>query len=155
MDYAEAPQGWQDMFSFTPMGMQQTQSYEGFRSKPYIDTKGKKTIGYGFNMTVDKNLPNQMTKQQAQPIFEQKYMNAIYEAQKYAGANWNALNPQRQAILVDMAYNMGGGKLGEFKEMRKAIKTGNMQNVPVEMKDSDWYSQVGNRSKEHIKNWGK
>ena len=148
-------EGWADKFGFPEEGMKMTQQYEGFKSSPYTDTRGVPTIGYGFNMNTNKGLPNPMTREQAQPILQQQYSKAVNDAINYSGEQWYALSPQQQMIIVDMAYNLGGAGLGGFKDMQANIKSLNFKDVPNDMKNSNWYGQVGNRSKEHIQNWNK
>lgn len=129
-----------------------TKDFEGFRDTPYKDTKGIPTIGYGFNMATDKTLPSKMTKQQADEYFVPKYKHALTIAQDFAGNRWNTLAPMQQAILADMAYNLGY-KLNNFKKMRQAVLNQDNSRVVREMQNSDWYGQVGNRSKHHVANW--
>jgi GH24 family phage-related lysozyme (muramidase) len=143
---------------------QMTKDFEGFREDVYPDPiHGWKvpTVGYGFNVNaggVPKDVAagkRKMGREEAEVIFQKKYKEAEDRAVRFAGENkYSGLNPQQQAILNDMSYNLGE-KLFKFKEMRKAIQSWQLENVPREMKDSSWYKQVGNRSKKLIELWNK
>lgn len=138
---------------------QMTKDFEGFRETPYLDTKGIPTVGYGFNISaggVPQDVARgirKMKRPEADKLFEKKYVEAENRAARFAGPQYDALSEDQQAILNDMAYNLGD-KLFKFKNMRAAIKEQRLQDVPREMKDSAWYGQVGNRSKALISMWG-
>ena len=55
-------------------------------------------------------------------------------------------------MLVNMAFNLGRGRLSKFKKLITAVNEGNWQKAADEMVDSRWYNQVGNRSIE-LENW--
>jgi len=145
-------------------GIPQTKQFEGYRDKVYTDTKGNPTIGYGFNLN-DKNMRSMipadviaqkrpLTQEEADKIFIVRYNQAAKDAADFLGKDILKLDPQRQAIIVDMAYNMGPNKLAEFKKMKVAILTGDNQRAAAEMKDSSWYKQTGNRAKHHVLKFG-
>ena len=54
---------------------------------------------------------------------------------------------EQREVLVNMAFNLGRDKLGEFTEMRKGLVAGDSKKVADEMKDSEWYKQVKGRGK--------
>ena len=139
-----------------------TKQYEGFRPTIYKDTKGNKTIGYGFNIFdpyVFKKLPEDITsgkrpikKEEADIIFNDLYSNSQKDAVKWIGKEtYNGLSPERQEVVNDMSYNLGRVKLSKFKKLRKALQAGDYDKAAEEMKDSDWYGQVKNRAKENIR----
>lgn len=129
-----------------------TKKEEGFQAYPYVDTKGNKTIGYGFKMdAVGKYLPElvqqgkrPLTKPEADQIFTKLYANARNQAQGFAGDAWHNLNGQQQKSLSDLAYNMGG-KLNGFKNLRKAITNGDYQGAAREIMDSQYAKEAKNR----------
>jgi len=151
-------------------GMPMTKEYEGFGrpgrpGQVYTDTTGNPTVGWGFNLNdpeMRKHIPvdvisgkRALTEEEAQPIFMQRYTQAAKDAVSYLGAdNILKLDPERQAILVDMAYNLGATKLSEFVKMREAILAGDYQRAASEMKDSKWYKQTGRRAKQHVLKFG-
>ena len=143
-------------------GEAMTKHYEGFRSKPYIDSRGVWTIGYGFNMEsnrVKHLLPGSLydykkygiTRKQADRVFHILYRSAEFYAKEYAGNIFQWLTKAQQNILIDMAYNLGEDGLGEFKRMQSWLHCGNIELVQHEMRHSDWYKQVGRRARNHVK----
>lgn len=125
---------------------------EGFRQEPYMDTMGHKTIGYGFNLDEPRtrqilgqyqsNIPQDV----AERLLPQFVNNAEQSAQSYAGPQYSSLSPERQAVLVDMAYNMGGSKLNKFQGMHDAIANNDWNGAADEMMDSNYAHQVKGRA---------
>lgn len=136
-----------------------TKTFEGFRDKPYKDTKGIPTVGYGFNISsggVPQDVARgirKMTRPEADKIFDAKYLEAENRAAEFAGPQYDSLPIEKKAVLNDMSYNLGN-KLFKFEKMRQAIREQRLNDVPSEMMDSSWYGQVGDRSKALIKMWG-
>ena len=141
-----------------PEDMQRTKQFEGFVPSIYLDTKNKRTIGYGFNIDdagVASQLPQdvvsgrrKLKRSEADAIFGKLYVNARVNVSKLVGDKvFNGLPDDVKYVLTDMSYNMGTTKLGGFKNMLKAVAKNNWSGAANEMVDSNWYSQVGNRSK--------
>lgn len=115
---------------------------EGLRLKPYRDTMGKLTIGYGRNLD-DKGI----TEAEAEHLLA----NDIVEC-------WKALRRElpwvleldftRQLAMLSMAFNLGIGGLLTFKGMLRHLKAKNFAMAAVEALDSDWHLQVGKRAEE-------
>lgn len=143
-----------DMLDMEAVDM--TKNFEGFRPDIYKDTKGKRTIGHGFNIddpTVAKLLPKSvlmgqrtLTPDESSQIFTKLYIRSIKDAQNLVGENWGRIPPQIKNVVIDMTYNMGKTKMSGFKEMIKALKKLDFDKAGIEMKDSNWYGQVGDRS---------
>ena len=51
-----------------------------------------------------------------------------------------------QQVLVDMRFNLGSKGFRAFKKMINAVKNLDFNQAALEMKDSRWYSQVGQRA---------
>jgi GH24 family phage-related lysozyme (muramidase) len=142
------------MFNWKKM----TKTFEGFRGLPYKDTQGIPTVGYGFNISAG-GVPQEvaagkraMSTEEADAIFEPKYLEAENRAAAFAGPVYDALPENQKAVLNDMSYNLGN-KIFKFKNMRAAIQEQRLGDVPVEMQDSKWYKQVGNRGASLIDIW--
>lgn len=126
---------------------QYTQKEEGFKPMPYMDTKGVKTIGYGFNMTdptVSKLIPQSvmehrraLTQDEANNIYGQLYSKAQITAQKFSGGQWPNLSDNQRKALTDMAYQMPG-KINGFKNLKTAIQGGNFNTAAREILNSDY-----------------
>lgn len=115
--------------------------HEGFRSEMYTDTTGHSTIGYGFNLEAIK-LPRAVAELWL--AFELEKLQ-----DKLNDYNWfNDLDHERQAVITDMAYNLGLAGLLEFKQMIEALRNNNYDKASIEMLDSRWATQVGRRATE-------
>ena len=70
----------------------------------------------------------------------QTELNGIFGDQQFYG-----LDPQRQAVLIDMMHTLGNNKFRKFSKMIAAINAGNYYEAAYEMRNSLWYKQVGPR----------
>lgn len=134
-------------------------SNEGFRGDVYRDTVGKRTVGIGFNVddpAIARFIPSDvrlgqrsLTALEAQAIFKNRILPiATQDARSFMGeAAFNALDPVRQSVLIDMAYNLGGPRLGQFKKFRAALEAGNFSEAAAELLNSLYARQVPNRAK--------
>lgn len=125
---------------------------EGFREDQYKDTRGNRTIGYGFNVddpTIRRTVgPNtsRISREQADALLPHFITTAERDAQSYAGDSFSKLSPERRAVLVDMAYNLGSSKLAGFKGMQRALLAGDYPGASREMVDSNYAKQVKGRA---------
>lgn len=134
--------------------IEQLKRHEGFRAYIYKCTAGKNTIGYGHNIDSDPNrtvsdFKNGITKEDAEKLL----VEDIEIATKSLHFHFPfiiTLSEVRQDCLVNMAFNLGIGGLLKFKKMIRALTHRNFEQAGVEMRDSKWYRDVGNRAKELI-----
>jgi len=112
--------------------------HEGLRLKPYLCSAGKLTIGYGHN------LDNPISEEVAEAILMTDMAIAIQECiyLEY----WPHLSEVRQAVIVDMVFNLGMSRFKKFKKMRAAIMKRDFKTASQEMLDSKWARQVGGRA---------
>ena len=115
---------------------------EDYRKMAYKDTVGKLTIGYGRNLD-DRGISEDEARIMA--------LNDLYIAEVEAigiigKMTWERLTNARQRVLINMSFNLGGPKLGEFKRMIMAVRQGKWIDAAAEMLDSKWATQVGNRA---------
>ncbi len=97
---------------------QQIKRHEGLRLKPYADTVGKLTIGYGHNLS-----GNGISQKVAEKVFREDYLVAEADARLTCGNSlWGELNRPRRAVLVNMAFNLGLPRLKRFKRMIRALE---------------------------------
>ena len=112
---------------------------EGLRLKPYTDSTGHLTIGYGFNLSNGIPLPI------AEALLDYKMREAIDDVTKHLP--WTAtLDDIRFAVLANMTYNIGIGGLLGFRRMLIALEVFDYERAANEMEDSLWYTQVGPRA---------
>ncbi len=114
---------------------------ESLKLKPYIDSTGKITIGWGRNIQ-----DNGISVEEAQFMFNNDFYNAQQELQSF---KWFTKQPENvQAALINMNFNLGITKLLGFKKMIAALDEGDYTNAALEALDSKWAIQIGQRAKD-------
>lgn len=113
---------------------------EGEKLKPYADTVGKITIGVGRNLT-DVGI--------SQDECAMLLWNDVARTEAMLDRDlpwWRMLDPVRQRVMINMAFNMGGGLL-TFVNTLAAVQKGDYAAAAVGMAASHWAVQVGARAK--------
>ncbi|MBI2798981.1 MAG: glycoside hydrolase family protein [Gammaproteobacteria bacterium] len=127
---------------------------EGFNGRPYKDTRGYWTIGYGHKLSNDVTIEYGDALRLANGLWtylqaEQQLLLDIQHAKNELGMAipWvRLLDSIRSDALINMAFNMGvHGVLG-FHRMLDALEAGNWRAAHDEALDSDWRNQVGDRA---------
>jgi len=113
---------------------------EGFRSKPYLDTVGKLTIGYGRNLD-DVGI----SKAEAYAMLQNDIKKVTAELRSKIHF-FGLLSDGRQNALINMAFNMGVSKLLGFKKTLALMEKGDFDEASREVLRSKWASQVGQRA---------
>lgn len=117
------------------------QKHEGLRLKPYTDTVGKCTIGYGRNLS-----DNGITAMEALMMLQGDYTELF---NRLLALPWfQALNEPRQGVILDMGFNLGYAALMQFQGMIDAIQAGDYAGAAAHMLNSKWANQVGDRATE-------
>ncbi len=139
-------------------------TWEGFSAKAYKDTKGKWTIGYGFNLS-DESAADKLAahglnalalirgKELPVAKAEALLVQEVAIAKVVARENFPSFDSQPfevRQILVDLSYNLGQNKIDDFVDFKAAIEKKNYRLAADELVDSKWYSQVGKRSRNHV-----
>ncbi len=121
------------------------QKHEGLRLKPYRCTASKLTIGYGRNLD-DVGI----TEEEAIQMLERDIANAVVDCEVLLQIGQNiklkTLSDNRQAVLIDMCFNLGFNRLKRFHNMFTAIGHQDYKWAAEEMLDSRWAKQVGQRA---------
>lgn len=113
---------------------------EALRIKPYVDTMGNLTIGWG------RNLEKGISLDEAEFMFQNDLKQAISEL---ASCDWYIWQPQGiKNALINMNFNLGIEKLLQFKRMIAALIDKNYTVAAQEALDSKWATQVGDRAKD-------
>jgi lysozyme len=113
---------------------------EGFSGKPYKDSVGKTTIGYGRNLDDCPLTPAEAEFLMQGPLAQ------VTKSLDNALPWWKTLDDVRQGVLVQMTYNMGIQKVLGFQKMLAALRNGLYVSAATEMVDSLWAKQVGDRA---------
>jgi lysozyme len=114
---------------------------EGVRLKPYTDTVGKLTIGVGRNLT-DVGISDD----ECTALLQNDVARTVAALDKSLPW-WRKLDPVRQRVLVNMAFNLGMVGLLTFKNTLAAVQSGSYAAAAAGMLASKWATQVGDRAK--------
>jgi len=117
--------------------------HEGWRDHKYMCSAGHWTIGWGHLIREHEIFTGGISEEEGEELFEDDYQNALQLAMSFPF--WNRLSEVRQAVLVDMAFNLGG-RLLTFKKFLKALKERRYNDAAWEMLDSKWAKQVRRRA---------
>ena len=120
--------------------MADLQRDEGLRLKPYRDSVGKLTIGFGRNLD-DVGI----TEREAEILLDNDIAKTVADLDR-ALPWWRDLPPFRQRGLINMAFNLGLPRLLTFKKMLTALEAGDGERAAIEALDSIWAGQVKGRA---------
>lgn len=113
---------------------------EGLRLKPYTDQFDNATIGVGRNLSA-----NGISHAEAMLLLEHDIDAAILDLAR--NFPWfEALDPVRQRVLVNVRFNLGPTKLRTFTRFLKAMAAGDYQKAAVALRESRWATQVKGRA---------
>lgn len=113
---------------------------EGYRAKPYKDSLGYPTFGYGIKLAskaanidhFECSIPESVARLWLQT-------HALEVEANLSKYGWFiGQKSDVQDILVSMAYQLGMSGLLKFKNMIAAISVGDMEAASVEALDSKW-----------------
>lgn len=118
---------------------------EGFRSRPYLDTVGVWTIGYGHALSRNISRSDVATmawsREDAERALDADVAEAIHGAASFGW--WLTLDPVRQAVVVELVYNLGRAGLAKFVKTIGAIQNREYQKAARHLLQSKWAQQVG------------
>jgi GH24 family phage-related lysozyme (muramidase) len=108
---------------------------EGFRSRPYLDTEGFWTIGFGSllprNITRQELNAMRWTREHAETVLDKDIANAIHEAGAFPW--WMTMDSVRQAAVVELLFNLGRSKFKKFQKMIEALQNRAYQKAAREL----------------------
>ena len=121
---------------------EQIKEDEGLSLMPYDCTAGVLTIGYGRAIGI-----NGISQEEAETLLINDVTVAANDARQYLGDTaFEALNPERQAVLINMAFNLGLSRLRQFVKLRAAILESDWEEASAQMLSSKWADQVKGRA---------
>ncbi|HVT61432.1 MAG TPA: glycoside hydrolase family protein [Thermoanaerobaculia bacterium] len=139
------------------------EKHEGRKNTAYVDTAGHPTIGIGFNL--DRSDARQkiealglnfddvragttsLSDAQVDALFDGDVQKAVADAQALV-SNFDDLSAARQAVVVDMVFNLGSAGFAKFHNTIAAIESGDWAGAAQQMLDSAWAKQVKGRATE-------
>ena len=116
--------------------------HEGYRQFAYRCPAGKLTIGYGT--MIEKGGPGISKEVAAMALADEvaKVVAALMKSLPW----FQSLDEVRQAVLIDMGYNLGITGLLSFKNTLAHVEAGRYTAAAENMKKSRWFTQVGSRA---------
>lgn len=127
---------------------------EGELLTPYVDTKGKVTIGIGHNLT-DKGI----TKGQSRMLFMADMADALDDV-RHCCSVYDALSRPRQLVMINLAFNLGRERLNKFVRFIGAIHRSDWDDAADELLDSQAardlpsrYTTLAKMMREDVSRW--
>ena len=123
---------------------------EGLRLKTYLCPAGKRTIGYGHNLDAKpylegNKIPDQITEEEAEVILTHD-VDEVFELLSKGWTGFLLLQGARRDAVVNMCFQLGIGKLSEFRRMHQALIKCDWQTAYREALDSTWAVQTPARA---------
>ena len=115
---------------------------EGLRLKPYTDTHGWLTVGYGRNLSA-----NGISILTAEQMLDEDIIRAQRDVQRYLP--WvNDIAPARQDAFYHLAFWIGIGSLLRFTKMIGAAHSGDWETASNELLNSALNNDIPERTQE-------
>jgi GH24 family phage-related lysozyme (muramidase) len=142
-------------------------AHEGIRSRVYKDTRGKRTIGVGFNMdqpgaqaqfvalfpklsyTNVLNGLQMLDSDQIQQLLDHSIAIAVDDA-KFLVPSFDAQPEPVQMVLIDMAFNMGRAVFSHFVKFLAAVESEHYAEAVAQLTNTSWRHEVGKRASDDI-----
>lgn len=132
---------------------------EGLRLKPYKDSVGVWTIGYGYNMEAH-GIPAHLTRKiledkgittaDAENLLLQEVAVSIKYAMEFF-PEMSKFTRARQFVCVDMLFNLGPTRFAKFKPTIDLMNAGDWKGAVERLKRTLWYKQVKTRAVRNCK----
>ena len=123
---------------------------EGCRYEIYLDHLGKPTVGIGhlcveneFEFGLPVGTP--VSSDRVNELFKRDLEICLDDCRALF-SDFDGLPDDAQAVIANMAFNLGRTRLGKFKKFIAAIDRHDWQNAASEMHDSKWRKQVPARA---------
>ena len=131
------------------------------------DAKAKmQSVGADYDRIMSGT--DRLSDKQMETLFEETYKEAVQTARNYSASQstrkvskdsdervstgiapipFDEQPDEVQSISINMAFNLGPNKLGQFQKLKAGLDQKDYKTAANEMKNSKWYGQVGDRSK--------
>lgn len=122
--------------------------HEGKRNRPYKDSLGVLTIGYGRNLD-DVGISDA----ECDYLFERDFDRAQQHAARFTF--FADLNKTRQGVIIEMIFQLGFAGTSRFRKFIGAIKQEDWGEAKAQMLDSRWHKQTPERCEELAEIFGR
>jgi lysozyme len=115
---------------------------EGCMLMPYTCTAGALSIGFGRNLSA-----NGISEAEALILLKHDVGTATRDAKRFLSKEcWEQLTAEHQAVVINLAFNLGLSRLRTFVKFRACLLAGDMDGAAAELLDSQYAQQVGARA---------
>ena len=145
--------------AITDKMIERVKKHEGFSEKPYTDTVGKVTIGYGRNIEDNPFSVEELcalfkgvewhSKKDAEDWAEMLMRSDLENVESELNASlamWPQCTKDQQTVLIDLGFNIGIGGLLSFKGMLEAIDNEEPTIAAYELLNSKYARQTKTRA---------
>ena len=125
--------------------------HEGFRDTIYLDSLGKKTIGYGHLIVHEDDFVKSKAypKEELEKLFDKDFEKGWDLMLRFCEVNnLRNISDTAKEVLCEMIFQMGYSGVGKFQNMIKALQNRDYKRASIEMLDSRWAKQTPNRANE-------
>lgn len=127
--------------------------HEGYSLRPYRDTLGKWTIGWGHLLEDHQMSAIEQTVGEFLDFLCNKDTHTVWLAEDLGDAEetarawmpFEALSEPRRRLLIEMCFVLGGTGARKFKRFERAVMENDHHTAAIEIKNSLWYTQAPNR----------
>lgn len=118
---------------------------------PYNDSRGFPTIGYGHLILPNENFRNGITEEEADAMLQRDVIKSVNGAKRIY-ADYKLKNPYiAQIVLVEMCFQMGSGKVREFKGTLAKLQQQDYIGASHNLLDSAWAKQTPGRAQKQAR----
>lgn len=123
---------------------------EGFRNKIYLDSLGKRTIGYGHLVVHEDNFVEnkEYTEQELSSTFDKDFDKAVEGAERLI--DLDKLHEKIQEVVIECVFVLGPTGFSRFKRCLVAIEQQDIQSIVRELKDSRWAKNQAPNRVQHL-----
>lgn len=129
---------------------------EGVRYEVYLDHLGYPTFGIGH--LICENDPEykcpvgtKVSEERVAEVFRKDLVGVLEDCEILYKNIWDGFPGEVKEICANMMFNLGRTRLTKFQNMRLALAASSWKLAAIEMQDSKWYYQVGDRAKRLVK----
>ena len=129
--------------------LESVKKHEGYRTKVYLDTLGKRTVGVGHLCVEDFWEDDKEYEEDfLMGILEKDLQSAIDQADDMCKNL--TISDDAKIIIIEMIFQLGGNGVSKFRKMWQALQQDppDYAEASVQMLDSRWAKQTPNRAKE-------
>ena len=123
---------------------------EGYKYEIYLDHLGYPTFGLGHLVLETDEEHGQPV---GTPVSEERIkeclshdIDVVCSELDMKDPWWRNLSDNKQRVMANMCFNLGHPRLSKFKKFLGAMQISDWETAAVEMMDSKWAGQVGNRA---------